>query len=85
MQTFAPHMEKGDYIVFEDTHPCAPDRPFMSAADMSKYTCEKWALEKLNDVEAEMMKHADFLIDCSIQDMYGYNGATHINSVFCKI
>lgn len=84
MGTFGPHMVKGDYIVFEDTHPCAPDRPFMSASDMSKYECGRWALDKLEDVEAEMLGHEDFSIDCQIQDMYGYNGATHINSVFCK-
>ena len=84
MQTFAPHMTDGDYIIFEDTHPCAPDRPFMSADDMDNYTCEEWSKQKLKDVENEMLKRADFLIDASVQDMYGYNGATHINSVFCK-
>ena len=84
MQTFAPHMVKGDYIVFEDTHPCAPDLPFMSAANMNEYTCKRWAIEKLQDVETEMLTREIFSIDCSIQDMYGYNGATHINSVFCK-
>jgi cephalosporin hydroxylase len=83
MDVFDPNMKTGDYIVFEDTHPSNPDKCGMSL-ESEEYTCESWSLEKLNRVEDEMKTHENYKIDTQIQDFYGYNGCTHINSVFVK-
>lgn len=86
MNTFDNIIENGDYIVFEDTHPNNPDTSWMDAEDMQNYKCDYWSQDKLNKVEKAMLKRDDsYAIDCNIQDMYGYNGCTFINSVFKKI
>ena len=81
MHVFDGLLEPGDYIVFEDTHPCNPDVTGASA-ESEVYKCGHWSTEKLTSVETEMMKRPNFVVDASIQDFYGYNGATFINSVF---
>lgn len=84
MRVFDGLFEPGDYIVFEDTHPCNPDITGASA-ESETYVCGHWSTDKLNAVELEMIRHAEFMIDTHIQDFYGYNGATFINSVFLCI
>ena len=85
MAVLDPLMEVGDYVVFEDTHPSNPDRAGMSAESIEPYsTMSGWASEKLRSVERAMLARPHYLIDAKIQDFYGYNGCTHINSVFCK-
>ena len=83
MKVFKNIMKKNDYIVFEDTHPFNPEETGMSA-ESEKYECGTWSTNKLEKVETEMKKHPEFLIDTEIQDFYGYNGSTFINSVFIK-
>ena len=83
MKIFKNIMKKDDYIVFEDTHPLNPEESGMSA-ESEKYECGTWSTNKLDKVEAEMKKHNEFVIDTEIQDFYGYNGSTFINSVFLK-
>ena len=83
MECLDPMMQEGDYIVFEDTHPCCPDKSWMDASDMNGYEYGRFSNEKLSRVTYAMKQRSDrFKIDASIQDMYGYNGLTHINSVF---
>lgn len=82
MKTLDPLMEQGDYVIFEDTHPSNPDKSGMSAE--TEYECESWAREKLDSVMSAMSVRPSFMIDCGVQDMYGYNGCTHVNSVFVK-
>lgn len=84
MSVFDPIMRPGDYIVFEDTHPCNPDEAGMSA-ESDTYSCDTWATAKLDSVETEMYTQPQYLIDTDLQDLYGYNGCTHINSIFCKV
>ena len=85
MACFYKRMGKGDYILFEDTHVAVPDDAYMSAEDMASYKTGTFAVEKLRLVDEAMLPLGDeFLIDTTIQDMYGYNAATHINSVFVK-
>ena len=83
MKVFKNAMEINDYIVFEDTHPLNPEESGMSAESV-EYKCGEWSTKKLNNVETEMKKHTEFLIDKEVQDYYGYNGSTFINSVFVK-
>ena len=80
MKVFKPLMKNGDYIVFEDTHLCNPEKCGMSAE--TDYTVGTWSKNKLDQVEKEMLQYDDIMIDAHIQDFYGYNGCTHINSVF---
>lgn len=84
MRTFDGLMQPGDYIVFEDTHPCGPDVTGASA-ESEVYQSGTWSTEKLNRVETEMLKHTNYVIDSSVQDFYGYNGCTFINSIFVKV
>jgi len=68
-------MEKGDYIVYEDTHP-----------DLTSTKGDTWAREKLERTQEVMRGFGDaFAVDAGIQDMFGYNGATFINSVFTQV
>eukprot|EP00658_Telonema_sp_P-2_P048048 TRINITY_DN36567_c0_g1_i2.p1 TRINITY_DN36567_c0_g1~~TRINITY_DN36567_c0_g1_i2.p1 ORF type:complete len:233 (-),score=61.59 TRINITY_DN36567_c0_g1_i2:116-814(-) len=78
-------LEVGDYIIFEDTHPNHPDAAGMSSLDMENYSCGEWAGVKLEEVEKAMHEAGCFMIDSSIQDMYGINGATFVNSVYVKV
>ena len=78
-------MLPGDYIVYEDTHPCTPDQSWMDAEDMANYKHGSFAPAKLARMYAAMGKRAaSYMVDAAIQDMYGYNGTTFINSVFVK-
>ena len=83
MKIFKNLMKKNDYIVFEDTHPLNPEKSGMSA-ESADYQCGEWSTNKLDNVETEMKNHTEFLIDTEVQDFYGYNGSTFINSVFVK-
>jgi len=75
----------GDYIVFEDTHPAHPDDAGMDALDMANYKCGDFAPAKLENVERAIQAAGDeFALDAGIQDLYGYNGSTFVNSVFVK-
>ncbi|EOD17461.1 hypothetical protein EMIHUDRAFT_210197 [Emiliania huxleyi CCMP1516] len=86
MAAFDPATTSGDYIIFEDTHPCHPDKSWMDAEDMDKYTYGAFANKKLAAVEAAMgALSARYSIDASIQDLYGHNGATFINGVFARL
>ena len=82
MNVFDKMMTPGDYIVFEDTHNANPDKPGMSAE--SDYECNGWSQEKYDKVKTCMLKYQDYKIDADVQDFYGYNGCTHINSIFKK-
>jgi len=85
MQALDDEMIKGDYIVYEDTHLCTPDKSWMDAEDMDNYEYGKFAGQKLDRVEEAMSERAAaWAIDASIQDLYGYNGSTFVNSLFTK-
>merc|ERR1712032_570148 len=90
MACFASRMASGDYILFEDTHPFHPEHSFSDANDMANYvfTKKKYrsdTMTKLDVVEEVMLGFGDqFSIDTHIQDLFGYNGATFVNSVFVK-
>eukprot|EP00401_Gymnodinium_catenatum_P038207 CAMPEP_0117488900 /NCGR_PEP_ID=MMETSP0784-20121206/16753_1 /TAXON_ID=39447 /ORGANISM="" /LENGTH=721 /DNA_ID=CAMNT_0005283601 /DNA_START=87 /DNA_END=2252 /DNA_ORIENTATION=- len=82
---FEGRLTTGDYIVFEDTHPLHPDGAYMHAEDPENYATGAFAVEKYRLMEEAMLAAGDeWGVDCSIQDAYGYNGATFINSVFAK-
>lgn len=85
LRCFEGRLAKGDYIVFEDTHPLHPDDAYMTAEDPEKYVSGNFAVEKYRLLEEAMLELGDeWAIDASIQDAYGYNGATFVNSVFVK-
>ena len=54
------------------------------SAESASYECGEWSTKKLDNVECEMKNHTEFFIDTEVQDFYGYNGSTFINSVFVK-
>ena len=83
MRVFDPLLRSGDYIVFEDTHPFNPNTCGMSA-ETDVYEHSVWSTAKLQLVEEEMLQRPEYKIDAEVQDFYGYNGCTFINSVFCK-
>ena len=86
MKSFDKIIKNGDYILFEDTHPDNPDTSWMDAEDIDNYKCDYWAEDKLNKVyQAMIERNSEYVIDCNIQDLYGYNGSTFINSVFKKL
>lgn len=86
MKALDDAMCPGDYIVYEDTHLATPDKSWLDAEDMENYVYGNWAKDKLDRVDAAMLARADrYMIDASIQDLYGYNGSTFINSVFAKV
>jgi len=86
LSCFDGELAVGDYIVFEDTHPVHPDDTHMTAENMSNYVYGNFAVEKYDLVEKAMLKRGDeWMVDASIQDMYGYNGATFINGILKKV
>lgn len=88
LKCFEGHLTVNDYILCEDTHPFHPDDTNMHAEieDFeNKYTCGKFSGDKYDLMEKAINARGDeFAVDASIQDFYGYNGATFINSVFMK-
>lgn len=75
-------MKYGDYIVFEDTHLDNPNNKKEFMDSNGNYEPSEFSLNKLTNLEKFMDKHPqNYLVDTFIQDYYGYNGATHINSV----
>lgn len=80
-------MQVGDYILFEDTHPLGPNDSYMDAESSwgIKYEVGKFPVEKLDLVDKAMTALGDeFAMDAGIQDLYGYNGALFVNSVYVK-
>lgn len=85
---FEGQLAVNDYIIFEDTHPFHPDNSNVHAEveDFeNNYVCGTFADEKYALMEKAIKARGDeFAVDTSIQDLYGYNGATFVNSVFVK-
>ena len=85
MRSFHELMLPGDYIVFEDTHAANPDSPGQSA-ESEEYTCNAWSTNKYANVYETMLQYGEhYKIDSDFQDYYGYNGCTHVNSIFRKM
>lgn len=81
-------MAKGDYVVFEDTQQFCPEQSGMSALDVDNYRYGKFNSAK----RARLVKAVEdaggdeaFAVDSTVQDLYGYNGALHQNSVLVKL
>lgn len=60
----------------------------MSALDSANYRYGAFSRDKTARVKAAIAQaggHDEMAVDADIQDLYGYNGDFHANSVFVKL